>query len=195
MDGCVLLLDVDGVLVTPPDWCGVRLRREAPDLTAAFIDGPFMAATRGEADLLHHVPEFIEALGRDQTPEAFLAEWHDSENHPDPAMWDAVRRLRAEGFPVHLATNQERHRLRHLLEVVGRSDLVDGEFASCSVGHRKPSPEYFGEVGRRLGVAPDWIVFWDDVAENVDAARAAGWTAFLYKSVEDFERTMTSLAE
>lgn len=186
----ILLLDVDGVLVTPPDWYGVRLRREAPDLTAAFIDGPFLAATRGEVDLLDHLPAYIEALGRSCTPEAFLAEWHEYENYPNRELWDAVRQLRDEGWPVYLATNQEKHRTRHLLEKVGLGALVDGEFASCSVGRRKPSPEYFAEVARRLDVAPERIVFFDDAPDNVAAARAAGWTAYLYQDLAGFRQAL-----
>lgn len=190
--GRVLLMDVDGVLVTPPDWYGVRLRRESPELAAAFFDGPFLSATRGEIDLLDHLPPFLTATGRSHSPEAFLAEWHEYENHPDLAVWEAVRRLRAEGWTVYLATNQERHRLRHLLKEVGLAELVDGEVASCSVGHRKPSPAYFEEAARRLRLAPERIVFWDDARENVEAARAAGWTAYLYEGVEGFVRRMAA---
>ena len=185
-DGRILLLDVDGVLVTPPDWYGLRLRRESPEAAEVFFAGPFLAATQGEADLRDHLPAFLDAIGRSGTPEAFLAEWHEYENHPEPQIWEAVRELRAEGWPIYLATNQERHRMRHLLQTVGLETLVDGEFASCSVGHRKPTPEYFAEVARRLSTLPERIVFFDDVEENVAAAREAGWAAHLYRDAEGF---------
>lgn len=186
----VLLLDVDGVLVTPPEYYGARLLREAPEATRAFFAGPFQLASTGRADLLDHVPAFLAQLGREQTPEAFVREWLDSENHPAHALWDAVRELRALGWRAWLATNQESHRTRHLLDVVGLRDLVDGEFASCTVGHRKPSPEYYAEVARRLDVTPDRIVFWDDTQANVEAARSAGWQAHAYRDVTQFRDAM-----
>jgi putative hydrolase of the HAD superfamily len=37
-------------------------------------------------------------------------------------------------------------------------------------------------VTRTLGVAPDRIVFFDDRQVNVDAARRAGWDAYLWTS-------------
>lgn len=187
-----MLLDVDGVLLTPPELFGSRLLREAPGAARAFFFGPFLEASCGRTDLLGHLPAFLEALGRLQTPQAFLREWLESENHPNLPLWTAVEELRAAGWRAHLATNQEAHRTRYLLDEVGLRRLVDGHFASCAVGWRKPDPAYFAEVARRLDVAPANIVFWDDSAENVGAARAAGWRAFLYRDVAGFRRTMGS---
>ncbi|MFC3831532.1 MULTISPECIES: HAD family hydrolase [Deinococcus] len=186
----VLLLDVDGVLVTPPEWFGVRLRRESPTLTRQFFETAFHSASTGQSDLKEHLPDFIAALGRDQTPDEFLHEWLDSENHPNRALLTAVRELRAQGWHSYLATNQEAHRTKHLLEVVGLGDVVDGHFASCMVGHRKPSPEYYAEVTRRMGDDAAHLVFWDDNRDNVQAAREAGWQAFRYTSVRHFRRVM-----
>jgi FMN phosphatase YigB (HAD superfamily) len=55
--------------------------------------------------------------------------------------------------------------------------------ASHLVGYIKPDPQIyrlahatFSEAG---AVRPEGIIFFDDLAENVSAARSAGWTAFL----------------
>ncbi|GGK38565.1 haloacid dehalogenase [Deinococcus malanensis] len=186
----VLLLDVDGVLVTPPEWFGARLLREHPELTRQFFQTAFYAASTGKSDLRTHLPGFIAALGRTQTADEFLHEWLESENHPNTPLLDDVRQLRAAGWRSYLATNQEAHRTRHLLHEVGLNEVVDGEFASCTVGYRKPDPQYFAEVTRRLGVAPEQIVFWDDNADNVASARAAGWQAHLYIGRGHFGRVM-----
>lgn len=186
----ILLLDVDGVLVTPPEFFGARLLQEHPEAARAFFFGPFLEASTGRSDLLTYLPAFLRELGRSQTPQAFLREWLDSENHPNPGLWAAVEELRAAGWRVHLATNQEAHRTRHLLDEVGLGRLVEGHFASYAVGHRKPAPDYFAEVARRLGVPPARLVFWDDSHENVAAAQAAGWRAFRYEDVPTFRRVM-----
>ncbi|MFC4426923.1 HAD-IA family hydrolase [Deinococcus navajonensis] len=189
-DTHVLLLDVDGVLVQAPEWFGVKLLREAPELTREFFETSFRSASTGQSDLREDLPAFLAALGRTQTPDEFLTEWLVSEHHPDTALLAEVRRLRAAGWRVALATNQEAHRLRYLLEVMGLREVVGGTFASCEVGHRKPSPAYFAEVTRRLNLAPGQIVFWDDAPENVAAARDFGWQAHLYTGLGDFQRIM-----
>ncbi len=176
--------------MTPPEFFGTRLLRQAPELSRAFFEGPFLSASTGRSDLLDHLPDFVSALGSPLSPAEFLRTWLESEHHPNLALWASVRRLKERGWRVYLATNQERHRTTYLLEVVGLSDLVDGEFASCSVGHRKPHAPYYEEVTRRLDIAPSRIVFWDDSPTNVVAARQAGWTAHEYDSAASFERIM-----
>ncbi|MFC4638909.1 HAD family hydrolase [Deinococcus hohokamensis] len=189
-DTHVLLLDVDGVLVNAPEWFGVRLLREAPEVTREFFHTAFRSASTGQSDLREHLPAFLAGLGRSQTPDEFLTEWLVSEHHPEPALLAEVSRLRAAGWQTHLATNQEAHRLRYLLNDMGLGKVVGGTFASCEVGHRKPSPEYYAEVTRRLHLPPEQIVFWDDAPENVTAARDFGWQAHLYTGLDDFVRVM-----
>ena len=72
--------------------------------------------------------------------------------------------------------------------------LLNSEFASCSVGVRKPEAAYFELVQKRLGLPPRQIVFWDDAPNNIEAALAAGWAAYLYKDLEGFTRKMARLA-
>jgi putative hydrolase of the HAD superfamily len=58
-------------------------------------------------------------------------------------------------------------------------------YASHELGLRKPDPAIYAAVEARSGVAPERIVFFDDLAENVMAARARGWRAFEVTSRED----------
>ncbi|AWN22043.1 hypothetical protein DKM44_01320 [Deinococcus irradiatisoli] len=185
-----LLLDVDGVLVTPPELFGTRLLRAYPQAAGEFFGGPFLEASQGRADLRAVLPPYLERFGHAGTLEAFLAEWFGSENHPNLPMLDAVRELRALGWPTYLATNQEHHRVRYLLEDMQLAALTDGEFSSASVGVRKPDPVYFGEVARRLKLPPRQIVFWDDAPANVNAAAEAGWQAHLFTDTAHFRTVM-----
>lgn len=56
-------------------------------------------------------------------------------------------------------------------------DKFDHCFASHLVRLRKPDERIYAHVEREAAVAPDRIVFFDDVAENVAAAAARGWHA------------------
>ena len=50
-------------------------------------------------------------------------------------------------------------------------------FGSHLLGTRKPDPEIYAHVERESRTPPQSIVFFDDMAENVAAARQRGWTA------------------
>lgn len=51
-------------------------------------------------------------------------------------------------------------------------------FASHLVGVRKPDAAIYEHVERTAGVPGRQLVFFDDMAENVEAARGRGWRAF-----------------
>jgi HAD superfamily hydrolase (TIGR01509 family) len=50
-------------------------------------------------------------------------------------------------------------------------------FASHLTKFRKPDPAIYAYVERATGIAPGAILFFDDLMENVEAARARGWHA------------------
>lgn len=57
--------------------------------------------------------------------------------------------------------------------------------ASHLLGLAKPDAAIYAEFARRTGFAPESIVFFDDFSENVEAARAAGWTSHLIDHLGD----------
>jgi len=57
-------------------------------------------------------------------------------------------------------------------------------FWSSEIGALKPSAA-FDWVEASVGVAPERIIFVDDTLANVDAARARGWDAILFRSNDD----------
>jgi putative hydrolase of the HAD superfamily len=86
--------------------------------------------------------------------------------------------VRAGGLPLHLATIQEHHRARYLWETMGLKHRFDAIHYAADLGARKPAPEFYAEVGRRTGFAPHEMRLIDDKLENIEAARAAGWSGF-----------------
>lgn len=71
----------------------------------------------------------------------------------------------------------------------GLEAVTDDIVYSHEVGLAKPDPAIYELTQRRLGVRAPEIVFVDDVAVNVSAARRCGWHAVLH------EDTRTSIAE
>jgi glucose-1-phosphatase len=67
-------------------------------------------------------------------------------------------------------------------------------YVSNEVGARKPDVAAFRLVAAAMEVAPERILFFDDIAENVLGARASGMTAVHVTTVADIERALDGLA-
>jgi putative hydrolase of the HAD superfamily len=100
--------------------------------------------------------------------------------HPDPEIVQLVRALRRSGLRCHLASNQHVHRASYMAETLGYAQLFDSAFYSCHIGAKKPDPAYFSAVLEQLRSEPERIVFIDDLAENVAAAREVGLQAIQF---------------
>ena len=85
--------------------------------------------------------------------------------------------------PAHLA-----HMERHFPQLLGRFDRV---FTSHEIGHRKPQPAAFEHVLRAIGVPAAQVLLFDDLAVNVEAARALGLLAVQVRSPEDVRRGLS----
>ena len=66
-------------------------------------------------------------------------------------------------------------------------------FASSTIGLRKPDAAAYDHVVKEIGVPAERIVFFDDLAENIDGARASGLKAVHVKSSEDVARALAAL--
>lgn len=62
---------------------------------------------------------------------------------------------------------------------------LDHQFASHLVRARKPDPAIYAHVERATGFAPEQIVFFDDLAENIATAKQRGWAAHLIDRCEN----------
>lgn len=108
-----------------------------------------------------------------------------------------VRTLRTAGVATGVLSNTNHAHWERMTRVdYPTPRLVDHLHASHLLGLLKPGLEIFREFHRRAA-APGWqdgdagrIVFFDDLAENVEAARAVGWQAELIDHAGDTARQM-----
>ena len=63
-------------------------------------------------------------------------------------------------------------------------------FVSSDLGLRKPEPEAFLAVARRIGLPLQAILFFDDTLENVHGARAVGMRAVHVRSSADIANAL-----
>jgi HAD superfamily hydrolase (TIGR01549 family) len=66
-------------------------------------------------------------------------------------------------------------------------------FLSSTIGLRKPDTRAYDHVVKAIGVPASRIVFFDDLAENIEGARARGLTAVHVTSPEDVADALAAL--
>jgi putative hydrolase of the HAD superfamily len=80
-------------------------------------------------------------------------------------------------YPLYLLSNNNPIGMQNCLELMekaGMGGLYEDMFISSEMKMLKPSPEFFLEAVRRIGLPPGEILFIDDSLANVNAARALG---------------------
>jgi len=185
MAGKVLMMDVDGVLVSgrPSDGRHLFAELEAdlglsPDRLRQTFFTPFWEAiVTGREGLTERLTPVLAEIAPKVSAERLIAYWFENDSRVDQAVLSAVKRYRDRGLPVFLATNQEHLRADYLMRQVGLGAHVDGIIYSAALGHRKPSAEFFERAAAIAAAAPEDIVLVDDTLANVEAARQAGWSA------------------
>jgi putative hydrolase of the HAD superfamily len=66
-------------------------------------------------------------------------------------------------------------------------------FLSSSIGLRKPDSEAYRHVIAAIGAPAQRIVFFDDLIENIEGARACGLTAVHVTSADDVADALAAL--
>jgi putative hydrolase of the HAD superfamily len=193
----LVTFDLGGVIVRicrsikeAGDRCGIQVRDE--DITPE---------RRAERRAVHYryergqIPcdEFFHAIaattGGRYTPEQFRAlheAWIIDEY---PGVSQLIDDLHAKGIATGVLSNTNHS--HWALQMQPRTDAsgrqIPSRFpttakpihrhASHILGLAKPEPAIYHEYARRTGFAPASIIFFDDLEENVLAARSAGWQA------------------
>jgi len=84
--------------------------------------------------------------------------------------------IHARGFMTACLSNTNHAHWSRLLKFPVVKSLHH-RLASHELGLHKPEPAIYHELERRVGVTGPGIVFFDDLLENVQAAREIGWDA------------------
>jgi putative hydrolase of the HAD superfamily len=110
----------------------------------------------------------------------FVRAWEDI-FWPNESIAELLGFLKSRGYPLFLGSNTNiLHATFYRRQFAETLDLFDGFILSYEVGHMKPAREFFDACARAAGVPASSCLFIDDIAENVDGARAAGLQALQY---------------
>jgi putative hydrolase of the HAD superfamily len=198
----VLVLDIDGVVslaqagsaqpwyaTLQADW-GFSHDEMARD----FFRVDFLEVLRGRLDLYAALHPYLESKGLADRLDEFVAYWFEKDAVIDRdvlAQADAWRRR--TGGRCFAASNQEHHRVAYLREAAELDAHFDEIVYSAALGVCKPDRVFFTSAQARMGVAAaQAILFVDDAAANVDAARACGWRAMLYRGPQSLALALAS---
>lgn len=88
---------------------------------------------------------------------------------PLPAATEFVRRLKASGYRVCLASSAKEEEVEHYTRLLGIGDLLDEKTSDADVDATKPEPDLFHTACQKLQVAPEAAIvvgdsFWDGKA-------------------------------
>lgn len=97
---------------------------------------------------------------------------------------DLMHGLKRDGHRLFYLSNMPAPYAQHLERSHDFFHLFDDGIFSARVQMMKPDAQIFHEAARRFGLAPEELVFIDDVAHNVEAARALGWRALQFTGAE-----------
>jgi putative hydrolase of the HAD superfamily len=102
----------------------------------------------------------------------------------NPGTVKLMEEVKQKGCKLGILSNMPREFLVLARKTIRAFDLPDEAVFSCEVGLVKPEPAIYRALIAALDCPPGDIVFFDDIRENVEAARAQGIRAFLWKDPE-----------
>ena len=164
------------------------------DIAARFV--------RDEAYRRHEVgtisdEEYFESLRRSLrigiSDAAFLEGWNAILAGEMPGIAPMLARAGAQ-MPLYAFSNTNGAHVAHFstayADILSHFKTV---FLSSTIGLRKPDAAAFDHVVKAIGAPAERIVFFDDLAENIEGARASGLRAVHVKSSQDVADVLATL--
>lgn len=182
----IIPFDVKRAYARMSERCGCRAEEVAARIRATGLVGPF---ERGEIETQPFVRKLSIALKLDITYQEFC-DWWSCVFLPEPLVSDAL-----------LEDLRSRHRLLalsntnpiHFAMLKGTYPLLrhfDGYVLSYEVGAAKPEAKIYREAIARAQCDPEECFFTDDLAANIEAARAHRMDAVQFFSAGQLERDL-----
>ncbi len=133
------------------------------------------------------------SLGIGITDAQFLEGWNAIFAGTIPGIAPLLARAAAR-LPLYAFSNTNGAHVEHFSNAY--ADLLSHFrelYLSSTIGMRKPDAEAFDHVVSAIGVPASRIVFFDDLPENIEGARARGLMAVHVKSSDDVATALDAL--
>jgi HAD superfamily hydrolase (TIGR01549 family) len=199
-----VVFDMDGVLVDAREWHFEALNRalllfgyeiSVPEHETIYDGLP----TRVKLDRL------VEKRGLPRSLTSFIAEMKQvytmeivlQRCKPNFIHEYALSRLKAEGYPIAVASNSIKESIAVIMEKTCLAGYLEFFLSNEVVRASKPDPEIYLKAAAQLGLRPDECLVVEDNHNGIRAARAAGAALLEVRGVEDvtYERIAARIAE
>ncbi|SDM94343.1 HAD-IA family hydrolase [Afipia sp. GAS231] len=187
-----VVLDIDFGKVMA-SWAGHAGCTPAELASRFVVDDSFKHHEVGRIDDAAFFQNLRSSLGIGISDEQFLEGWNAifAGEMPGiaPLLATAGKRLPLYAFsntnPAHVA-----HFSRAYADVLSHFSEI---FLSSTIGLRKPDARAYDHVVKAIGVPASRILFFDDVAANIEGARSRGLAAVHVTSTDDVAKALTAL--
>ncbi len=142
-----------------------------------FHSGRFKEVLRGKLDLTDVLAAWCREVDCPISAQELMDYWFSRDVYPDQMLLDVLRQVQARHV---IATNNEAHRARYIMDVMGYVDYVEHMFAAGPMGTPKPERSFFAAIESWSQRPASVHLLVDDLEVNIEAAREAGWQAFHY---------------
>jgi FMN phosphatase YigB (HAD superfamily) len=188
-----VVLDID-FSKTLECWAG-HAGCEAADLAGRFSsrDDIYHRHETGEISDAQFFAALRNSLGIGISDAQFLEGWNSLFAGEMPGIAPLLARGAAR-LPLYAFSNTNGAHAEHFSEVyAGVLGHFREIFLSSAIGLRKPDAKAYDHVVKAIGVPASRIVFFDDLAENIEGARARGLTAVHVTSPDDVAHALAAL--
>jgi glucose-1-phosphatase len=154
------------------------------------LDADYERHERGEYDATRYFAALRHSLGLGLSDARFLAGWNCMVGGEIGGVAPLLERF-AGVRPMYVFSNT--NAAHHAHWGAGHAALMRRFrrlFLSFEMGMRKPEARAFEFIAREIGVPLENILFFDDTAENVEAARDLGIQAILVRGLGDLEAVL-----
>jgi putative hydrolase of the HAD superfamily len=164
------------------------------DIVARFVrDKAFFDHETGRISDADYFESLRQSLGVGLSDAQLLEGWNAIFSGEMPDIATHLPRA-ARYVPLYAFSNTNRPHVDYFS--IAHADLL-GHFRelylSSTIGLRKPDAAAFDHVVKAIGAPAERIVFFDDLAENVEGARACGLKAVHVRSSDDVAAALASL--
>ena len=156
-----------------------------------FTSSTEKAYTRGEITCREFYSHAQACLNIRVDFETFKHYWNDIfwENKGMDAL---LARLKKK-YPLYLLSNTNKMHFDHIKKNFKILRHFTKTFPSHEVGCRKPEPQIYKKVLKRIQLKPEETVFVDDVSPFVEGARAVGMHAIQFRSPQQLVRELKKM--
>ncbi len=189
LGGVVIDIDFERIFKKWSIYSGLPVQ----EIKAAFsADAALEQYERGQIDSTEYCRYVCDSIGMEMSFDQFSDGWNNVMVAPISPTVNLLRDLSTR-IPLYALSNANPlHKAYWEKTYADELGYFKRVFVSSDIGYRKPDPSAYLLVAEELNIDPQNMVFFDDLADNVEGARNLGMQAVQVKSPTDITSFIAS---